>query len=198
MAALTYFDVLLAAVEAGRLLPADRWRHVRGVATMAHRVAPLLEKRERRWLLAAAYLHDIGYSVALVETGSHAIDGGRWLRRKGAERLARLVAHHSGARFDAAERGLDAAMAEFEREESSVADALTFCDLTTSPVGQVVTVEARIAEIAERYGSHHFVVVAMERAKPSLLAQVRRVEARIVEAGLDLSLQPRCGALPSR
>ena len=34
------------------------------------------------------------------------VDGAYYLRAHGQERLARLVAHHSGARFEAAERGL--------------------------------------------------------------------------------------------
>ena len=36
-------------------------------------------------------------------------------------------------------------------------DALTFCDLTTNPDGQIVTIEERVAEIVERQGPDHVV-----------------------------------------
>ena len=34
-------------------------------------------------LVAAAWLHDIGYAPELVETGFHPLDGARYLRREG-------------------------------------------------------------------------------------------------------------------
>jgi len=175
-----------AVSEAVRLLSAldARWRHVRGVVAQAEFVAPTLPADERAWLVAAAYLHDIGYAAELVRTGSHAIDGALWLRARGRERLARLVAHHSGARFEAAVRGLTAWMAAFEREESATADALTYCDLTTSPNGQRVTVEDRFADIEQRYGDGHVVLVAMSQAATSLLEAVRRTELRLAGAGV--------------
>ena len=39
------------------------------------------------------------------------------MRQPGQERLASLVAYHSGARFEAEERGLVDARAEFEPED---------------------------------------------------------------------------------
>src|SRR5262245_56165701 len=122
-----------AAEQAATLLSplGDRWRHVLGVVGAARRVMHALDPGERRWLVAAAYLHDIGYAHQLVDTGCHAIDGARWLSRGGHDRLARLVAHHSGARFEARVRWLGPELAAFEREDSPTADALTYCDLTT-------------------------------------------------------------------
>jgi hypothetical protein len=52
-------------------------------------------------LVAAACLHDLGYAPALIETGFHGLDGARHLRALGYERLAGLVAYHSGARGEA-------------------------------------------------------------------------------------------------
>jgi hypothetical protein len=129
-------------------------------------------------------MHDIGYAPELVSTGLHAIDGARWLRAGGRERLARLVAHHSGARFEAAGRGLGPAMAAFDREDSPTADALTYCDLTTSPTGAHVSVQERLTDIERRYGDGHPVRAAMRQATPSLLAAVRRTEARLAAVGL--------------
>ena len=46
-------------------------------------------------------------SWRLVSTGMHALDGARYLQARGWPlRLTALIAHHSGARFEAAERGL--------------------------------------------------------------------------------------------
>ena len=109
-----------AALVAGRLLrPLDpRWRHVLGVVAAAGWVAEVRPAEERPWLVAPAYVHDVGYAPELVWTGSHAIDGALWLRARGRERLAGLVAHHFAARFEAYVQGLDASMAAFDREES--------------------------------------------------------------------------------
>jgi HD superfamily phosphodiesterase len=79
----------------------DRWLHVRGVARQAQRVASILPADERDDLVAAAYLHDLGYAPSLVQTGLHPLDGARHLRALGHERLAGLVAHHSGAEAEA-------------------------------------------------------------------------------------------------
>nr|WP_244167179.1 HD domain-containing protein [Micromonospora marina] len=59
---------------------------------------------DQHLLVAAAFLHDIGYSPEIRDTGFHALDGARWLRRNGFEpRLAGLVAYHSCAAYEAAE-----------------------------------------------------------------------------------------------
>src|SRR5690606_3886130 len=99
------------------------------------------------------------------------------------ERLCRLVANHTAAPVEAEARGLGGALAaEFPREESAVADALTFADLTTCPTGSPVTVEARLEEILERYEPGHVVHYSILRSAPELIALVRRVEARLAEA----------------
>jgi putative nucleotidyltransferase with HDIG domain len=54
-------------------------------------------------------LHDIGYAPSLVATGFHPVDGARFLRAQGTpEVVVSLVAHHSGAVFEAEQRGLAA------------------------------------------------------------------------------------------
>jgi putative nucleotidyltransferase with HDIG domain len=86
---------------------ADRWRHVQAVARRAAELALTVDLADRGLVVAAAWLHDLGYAPALVSTGMHAVDGATYLMRRGYTlRLASLVAHHSGARFEAAERGL--------------------------------------------------------------------------------------------
>src|SRR4051794_32299795 len=111
-----------------------RWRHVEAVARKAEGLAGVLfDDPDRPVVVASAWLHDVGYAPAAVQTGLHALDGALWLRQQGFdERVIGLVAHHSCAQLEAAERGLLGALnREFVREESAVADALWYCDMTT-------------------------------------------------------------------
>src|SRR4030095_10183117 len=135
-----------AAGEAERLLSplGDRWKHVRAVGERATSVAAILDHEDRDHLVAAAYLHDIGYAPDLQRTGLHQLDGARYLRTLGAERLARLLAHHPEARFEIRLRGFGNELAAYKREESWVSDTLTYCDLTTGPTGQPMTFENRV------------------------------------------------------
>jgi HD superfamily phosphodiesterase len=96
-----------AKLQAERLMAplGDRWVHVQAVADKARRVAAILPAEERDLLVAAASLHDVGYAPSLNRLGFHAVDGARFLRSDGQERLAHLVAHHSGARFEAGDQG---------------------------------------------------------------------------------------------
>ena len=92
----------------------DRWTHVQAVAAQARQVSVVLAPEDRPYLIAAAWLHDVGYAPALNRLGFHPVDGARYVRQQGPKRLASLVAYHSGARFEAEERGLVDALAEFE------------------------------------------------------------------------------------
>jgi hypothetical protein len=81
--------------------------------------------------VAGALLDDVGYAPSLNRLGFHAVDGARFLRAQGKERLACLVAHHSGARFEAEERDLVEELAAFPVQDGPVMDALTFAHMTT-------------------------------------------------------------------
>lgn len=159
----------------------DRWAHVQGVVSQARTVAVILAPEEREVLVAAAYLHDLGYATPLIETGLHALDGARHLRALGHERLAGLVAHHSGARLEAELRGLATELAEFPDEASATSMALTYCDMVTSATGEVVTFEERLADVERRYGAEHIVARSMRRARPEIERCVAFVEARLRE-----------------
>jgi hypothetical protein len=169
-----------AASEAERMLSplGDRWRHVRAVGECARRVGAILDQEDRRYLVAAAYLHDIGYAPELRRTGLHQLDGARYVETFGATRLACLVAHHSEARFEIRLRGFDMMLAAYEREESWVSDALTYCDLTTGPSGLPTTFEGRIAEVEQRYGAGE-IVDALRQATPYLMGAIARTEDRL-------------------
>ncbi len=64
-----------------------------------------------RDILAAAWLHDVGYSPDVSVTGFHALDGAVFLRDLGLLEVVSLVAYHTGAEFEAEERGLEVDLA---------------------------------------------------------------------------------------
>ncbi len=81
-----------SAKEAASLLPplGNRWLPVQGVVERARYISHLLNEDEQAYLIAAAYLHDIGYAPSLRKTGFHPIDGALYLQSFGQERLASL------------------------------------------------------------------------------------------------------------
>jgi hypothetical protein len=163
-----------------------RWRHVRGVGVKAERVSRelSLEDSDRDVLVAAGYVHDIGYAPSLKRTGLHQLDGARFIRKLGDERLACLVAHHSEARFEVGIRGYEDELLKYPREDTEVYDALVYCDLTTGPDGRTMTFQDRIREVHERYGAGD-ISRALHMAEPHLKAAVDRITQAINASGLS-------------
>jgi hypothetical protein len=173
------------------LAPLDnRWVHTQAVAGTARRLAISDEAVDGPVLVAAAYLHDVGYAPALHETGHHALDGARYLAARGCHRLSVLVANHSGACQEAALLGFAAELKKFPPEISMTADALTYCDIITDAAGRAVTLEERFTNVRRRYGTNHVVTRAMERAYPDLERAVHAVEARAKPLGDDGLVPP--------
>jgi putative nucleotidyltransferase with HDIG domain len=160
-----------------------RWAHVQGVARQAQRAAAGLGAPGT--LIAAAWLHDVGYAPTVKDTGFHPLDGARYLRRMGVdEEVVRLVAHHTCALAEAAERGLDRTLAgEFGPADPVLTDALCFADMTTSPDGELVDASDRLAEIQARYGPDDVVTRFIGQARPEILAAVERTKERLAAAG---------------
>ena len=153
-----------------------RWLHVQEVAARAEALPFTGEEAAR--LVAAAYLHDIGYADELAVTGFHPLDGARHLRALGEEDLARLVAHHSNARYEAQLRGFDDYEQEFPFEGTMVDVALTYCDMTTSPDGRRVSLDERVTELVDRYGADHVTACAIVAGLPQFRhgeAEMRRL-----------------------
>ena len=158
-----------------------RWAHVQGVAAQARSLAPILGG-DADLLEAAAWLHDIGYSAKLADTGFHPLDGARYLRdvQHADPMVCRLVANHSCAIIEAEERGLaEALSSEFPPPSPALSDALAYCDMTTTPTGEVVAVGDRLSEIVERYGPHDVVTRFIRRAEPELVSSVVRTGQRL-------------------
>jgi HD superfamily phosphodiesterase len=67
------------ARELARELLADalprRWSHVQAVARQAERIGDQVVGQGAGTLAAAAWLHDVGYAPAVVDTGFHPLDG---------------------------------------------------------------------------------------------------------------------------
>lgn len=157
-----------------------RWAHVCAVAAKAESVAAELGL-PRDVLVAAAWLHDIGYASEVKLTGFHPLDGARYLRSCGVDdQVVTLVAHHSCASVEADERGLETQLQkEFPAESGILADALVFCDMTTGPNGEQLGVDQRLTEIRDRYGPEDVVTRFVNRASGEIGAAVRRTEERL-------------------
>ena len=167
------------APELAKELLADalprRWAHSQGVGRKAESIASLLREDAEK-LISAAWLHDIGYAPDLVRSGSHALDGARYLRdvAHADEIVCRLVANHSYAIVEAGRRGLAEELTdEFPVVEGLLADALVYCDMTTSPDGTPTDVEKRLQEIASRYAQGSIVADSIAEVGPRIVHSVR-------------------------
>ena len=90
--------------------------------------------------------------------------------------LCRLRAHHSCAIIEAEERGLaDVLSLEFQPAPYVLSSVLTFCDMTTSPDGELVPVERRLADRL-RYGPGQLVSRSIKRVTPMILRAVEQVQ----------------------
>lgn len=163
---------LLAAGLLG--MESRRYQHSAAVAEQAAALGSKLSPTEAGQLVAAAWLHDIGYAKSLQASGFHPLDGARFLRTRGEEALARLVAHHTGSRYEAKNRGLLTDLGGFPPPPGHLADALAYCDLTSGPTGERVTLDERLREISVRYGPAHLVTRSIQAARPELEAAARR------------------------
>ena len=160
----------------------DRWRHTAGVAARAAELAYALDL-DPDILVAAAWLHDIGYAQPVVVTGFHPLDGADHLAAHGWPlSVATQVAHHSGARFVAAARGLAERLAAYPFEENLLSDALTYADQTVGPCGDRVTAEQRHDEMLRRHGATSWNGRVDHVRYPYLSAVAGRMEHRLALA----------------
>ncbi|WP_431906229.1 HD domain-containing protein [Amycolatopsis thermoflava] len=158
-----------------------RWKHVQAVAARAEELAAAVPADERETLVAAAWLHDIGYSPEIGHTRFHPLDGAAYLRDHGwPEEVVNLVAHHSGARFEAEERGMGAELRQFPFADGPLLDALVTADLTTGPSGERLSYDERISEILSRYNEGDPVHATWVKAAPIMRESIVRTERRLI------------------
>jgi hypothetical protein len=173
-------DVTAARDLARVLLRHDRnrWAHVEATAERARELWLAVPPADRDLLVAAAWLHDVGYAEPLRVSGFHPLDGARYLDAEGHPVLAGLVAHHSGARFVAQVCGLTAELDRYPFHEDPLTDALTYADQTAGPQGQRVTVAERLADTLRRHGPDAPTARAHHLREPYILATAHRVQQR--------------------
>lgn len=172
-----------AAQELSRRLLAkypERMRHSAAVAARAVSLAEAVDDGDVNLLVAAAWVHDIGYSQTLRDTGFHPLDGARFLESRGWNpRLCALVAHHSGSRFVATAKGLDSALSRFVHVQDAVSDALTVADQTIGPDGRRLTLDERMRDMLERHGPQSPHGQAHPQREAYLRAALQRVTAQL-------------------
>lgn len=110
----------------------------------------------RHDLVLAGMLHDIGYATGWAHTGLHPLDGATELRRRGFSPLVcDLVATHTAAAGEAKLRGLGAKVLDPFLVDlpgiQTYRDLITWADLHTSPTGEPIAVDRRLADILDRY-----------------------------------------------
>jgi putative nucleotidyltransferase with HDIG domain len=129
---------------------------LQGVAAAAELMAAGLATPDADAVVAAAWLHDVGYAPSVRSTSFHPVDGAAFVRAEGFSAVVvSLVAYHTGAVFEARERGLLDALAEFPEPPQLLLDVLTCADMTTGPDGSRVRAEDRVSEILARYPLHN-------------------------------------------
>lgn len=177
-------DLAAARETAGFLLRGDRgrWLHSQSAAMAASEAAITVAEGDREFLIATAWLHDVGYAHPHPPTGFHPLDGAFLLLGDGwPRRLAALVAHHSEARFAAEARGLSGELRAFEREVGPVADALVYADMTAGPAGERMLVTERLDDIRRRHAQASPALRAARRARePFLVLAAARVDQRLL------------------
>jgi putative nucleotidyltransferase with HDIG domain len=163
---------------AGRILEdnPERLQHSTAVAARARALAITVALAAVDTLIAAAWLHDIGYGSGARESGFHPLDGAVYLRGTGwPEGVCALVAHHSGSRFVARVLGLDHRLREFEFIEDPLSDALTVADNTAGPNGTIMAVDERLEEKLRRHGPDS----PNARANPERDDYIRAADTRV-------------------
>ncbi len=171
-----------------------RLAHMHTAGSMAVRLGVLFAADEAALLVAAATLHDVGYSPGIAQTGFHPLDGALYLRSIGlSERLCGLVAHHSEADMTAVQHGVLDLSEQFPRERSLLADALVYADMHSAPDGQMIRAEHRLADIARRRPDPIETVRAqrLRTAMARVGAALHAHEERLGVAGQDIVPEPR-------
>jgi hypothetical protein len=153
-------------------------KHAHAVLERAERASVMFPPQEAAILLAASILHGIGRAPRLVETGFPPLDAARYLSDHNfPTRLCELVAHQAFAHREAEIRGLSAQLSEWSDEQTPLRDALWWAIMTTTPDGQVTTVDERLAAWQDDLGTAFTFFTTQVR--PELISAVQRTEERL-------------------
>src|SRR5947209_1181989 len=150
--------------------------NIQEVVEQAQAISKIIDENDQTYLIASAYLHNIEDAPELRKTGFHPLNGAYYLLSHYQQRLASLVAYHSAAQFETNLRGLIEELEKISREDSTIANALTYCDMTTGPTGLQITSEERIDDILHRYDETDIVAKAIRQAVPTLTLSIERTQ----------------------
>ena len=119
--------------------------HASRTARRAAELAQRIPGTRATDVMAAAWLHDIGYATPLRRTGFHPLDGALFLMGEDwPERIVRLVAHHSLAALEAPFYGVGHHLGVIEVVTGIDADILTSADLSAGVGKPVPTAQSRL------------------------------------------------------
>lgn len=152
----------------------ERYAHSQAVGTRACEIADSLgyPRAFCIQMKIIGVLHDIGYSPELVFTGHHAFDGGAFLC--GHTLLADYapdVAWHSTAEAEARNRKIE--MPDIPYPPRNRQRILWVADFTTSPTGELISIEERLSNIRNRYEPDSPVVKALDESMDDLIEAAR-------------------------
>lgn len=118
----------------------------------------------------ACLLHDVGRALDPEDVDVHALVGARFLQQAGVPApVVVLVAHHSGARFEANLRGVrDELEAIYPYKPWPALAALSYLDATTGPDGETISAEERLEEIGRRHGVDSWQYASFELTLPEI------------------------------
>ena len=161
-----------------------RLSHLTAVAARCSVLSVTVEAAHVDALVAAGWVHDIGYLPPLQQTGFHPLDGALYLRDTGwPDSVCDLVAHHSGSRFVARVHGLHEELDTFGFAEDPASDVLTIADNTSRPDGSLVTVTERLHEKLRRHGPDSPGAMANPDRDDYIRSAMARVSRWLAERG---------------
>ncbi len=137
------------AVDVLRDCP-DVYEHSSRAARRASELAQRVATSRTADVVAAAWLHDIGYAAPLTRTGFHPLDGALFLMAEDwPERIVRLVAHHSLASLEAPFYGVGHHLGVIEVVTGVDADLLVSADLGAGLGDPLPTVQERLDSLRQ-------------------------------------------------
>jgi hypothetical protein len=161
-----------------------RLAHVRGAGLVAGMAAGALRLDQPEMVVAAAWLHDIGYAPAIARTGFHPLDGALFLAREGwPDQVVFLVAHHSHAAVLAPYYGVQPHLALLEHVPGLADDVLTFSDVRAGRDGLGADPRDRVEDMRRRHLDCTFVPDDIREARyRMLLTAAARINAAVNRA----------------
>ena len=159
----------------------DRLAHCRYAASIAEIAAEALGVTDPQHLVAAAWLHDVGYLPTIARTGFHPLDGALYLASQGwPDDTVMLVAHHSHADLLAPYFDVEDHLAVLDHAGGDAEAVLTYADLRSGTTGMGALPDERIAEMRARHAENPSVPCeARELRYELLLRTAARVSAAL-------------------